>query len=280
MRTLPAAIVLAAATLSGCGTMEIGERNFIRPTGLANAPHAHLAAALDAGELSDEEIVTPDGATLRGVSTRSASPLALLYFGGNTFNLDQHGRQALQALTSCGTNVAIFDYRGYGRSTGKPGVALMAADGVRAFDKLNAAYPGRVIVHGQSLGSFIAAHVAEQRPAARALVLESTTSTVQDWTDANVPWFIRMVTKVEVEPALRQVDNVKAARAYQGPALVLVGERDTITPPQLARKVFDAFASPSKKWVLAPGAGHNDVLRAGGPAMPAFCSFVTGSGAP
>ncbi len=113
------------------------------------------------------------------------------------------------------------------------------------------------------------------RPAARALVLESTTSTVQDWTDANVPWYVRMVSKVEVEPALRQLDNVRAVRGYPGAALLMVGERDTITPPQLARKVFEALPSPSKKWVIAQGAGHNDVLKSDSPAMRAYCSFVS-----
>lgn len=264
MRILPAA--LAAALLSGCGTMEIGERNFIRP----------IAAAVPAAALGaiEEEIVTADGATLRGVSLRADSGLALLYFGGNAFTLAQHGKQALQALASCGVNVTLFDYRGYGRSSGKPTVALMAADGVRAFDKLNAAYPGRVIVHGQSLGSFIAAHVASERPQVRGLVMESTSSTVQEWADARLPWFMRATTKVAVEPALRGVDNVKAAASYQGPALVMMGARDKVTPPHLARKVFDALPTRSKLWVEAQGAGHNDVL-GNAQVMPAYCGFIT-----
>lgn len=270
MRILPA--VLATALLTGCGTMEIGERNLIRPTGVP-APAAPLAASLGGGALQEEEIVTGDGATLRGVSLRADSSLALLYFGGNAFNLDQHGKQALRALASCGVNVTLFDYRGYGRSSGTPSVALMAADGVRAFDKLNAVYPGRVIVHGQSLGSFIAAHVARERPQVHGLVLESTSSTVQEWADARLPWFMRATTRVAVEPALRVVDNVQAAASYAGPALVMMGGRDRVTPPHLARKVFDALPAKSKLWVQAAQAGHNDVL-GNAEVMPAYCGFI------
>jgi pimeloyl-ACP methyl ester carboxylesterase len=176
-------------------------------------------------------------------------------------------------LTSCGVDVTAFDYRGYGRSTGKPTVALMAADGVRAFDKVNATYPGRVIVHGQSLGSFIAAHVARERPQAHGLVMESTSSTVQEWADARLPWFMRATTTVAVEPILRDVDTVKAAASYKGPALVMVGTRDKITPARLARKVFDALPTQSKLWVEAQGAGHNDVL-GNAAVMPAYCGFI------
>jgi pimeloyl-ACP methyl ester carboxylesterase len=75
----------------------------------------------------------------------------------------------------------MFDYRGSGRSSGVPTIAALKADALQVFDQVNARYPGRVVLHGQSLGSFVAAYVAQQRPAARGMVLESTTTNVRDW---------------------------------------------------------------------------------------------------
>ncbi len=270
------AVFSAALLLSACGTMEIGERNFIRPdkAGAPAAPRLDFATLMPALSASTETIATPDGAVLRGVRlSRPGNAPVVLYFGGNMFHLDQHGKEVLPLLAACGADVAVFDYRGYGRSSGAPTLANMAADALRVFDYVNAQYPGRVIVHGQSLGSFMAAHVVQHRPAVQAVVLEATSSTVQEWVDANLPWYARLVTRVEVEPALRAVDNVAAVSHYQGPSLVLVGEDDKLTPPQLARKVFDAMPGQPKKWFIAPGAGHNAIF-GHKDVMPVYCGFV------
>lgn len=265
-----------ALLLTACGTMEVGERNFLRPDkpGAPAAPRLDMAALVKSGGASDETIATPDGAVLRGVRLRQGSNVrVVLYFGGNMFHLDQHGKDVLPLLASCGLDVAVFDYRGYGRSSGVPTLANMSADALRVFDHVSAQYPGGVIVHGQSLGSFMAAHVVQHRPAARAVVLEATSSTVREWVDANVPWYARLVTRVEVAPALRSVDNVAAVSRYQGASLVLVGENDKVTPPQLARKVFDAIPGQPKQWFIAPGAGHNGIF-GHKTVMPVYCGFV------
>jgi pimeloyl-ACP methyl ester carboxylesterase len=279
MRAIPF-LLSAMMMLSGCGTMQVGERNFIRPDkpGTAAPPRLELGKYTGAGTIEEEDIATPDGALLSGIifNPHPAAGRVILYFGGNMFHLDQHGAELLPQLTSCGTGVAVFDHRGYGRSRGEPNLVRMAADAVRVFDLVNARFPGQVIVHGQSLGSILAAHVAQQRPAARAIVLEATTSTVQDWVDANVPWYVAMVTKVEVETGLKAVDNVAAMRAYQGPSLVLAGERDKVTPVALARKVYDAIPGQRKQWHLSPGAGHNDTFGRAD-VMPLYCKFVTGA---
>jgi pimeloyl-ACP methyl ester carboxylesterase len=277
MRAL--AVLFSALFLSACGTMEIGERNFIRPDKPGTPPPTRLDAAahLPAGVVRDEEIVTPDGAVLRGLSFRpAAASRAVLYFGGNQFHLDQHGAELLPLLASCGTAIAVFDHRGYGRSTGQPNLERMAADAVRAYDHMNAQYPGAVIVHGQSLGSIMAAYVAQRRPEARAIVLESTTSTVQAWVDANVPWYVSLVSKVEVEPTLRAVDNVAAMSGYRGTALVLAGGKDRLTPAPLARKVFDAIPGSGKQWYLSPEAGHNDTFGRAD-VMPLYCKKIQGA---
>ena len=278
MRSFP--ILFAALLLSACGTLQIGERQFIRADQAGAAPTARLdlAALLPLGSASDESIATPDGAVLRGVRWRQpGATRVLLYFGGNIFHLDQHGQELLPLLASCGTDVVVFDYRGYGRSSGVPNVATLQADALRVFDHVSAQYPGAVIVHGQSLGSFMAAHVAQQRPAVRALVLESTSSTVQDWTDANVPWYVKLVSKVEIDPALRGIDNVAAVSAYRGASLVLGGSEDNITPVPLARKVFEAIPGQSKQWFVAQGAGHNGVF-GHREVMPVYCGFVRAAG--
>lgn len=271
MRAIPF-LLSAMMMLSGCGTMLIGERNFIRPDKPGTPAAPRLAAS---PAIADVEIATPDGAVLRGIvyQPAPAAKRVILYFGGNMFHLDQHGAELLPLLTSCGTGVAVFDHRGYGRSSGAPNLVRMAADAVRVFDRVNAQFPGQVVVHGQSLGSILAAHVAQQRPAARAIVLEATTSTVQDWVDANVPWYVAMVSKVEVEAGLKAVDNVAAMRAYPGPSLVLAGERDKVTPVALARKVYDAIPGQRKQWHLSPGAGHNDTFGRAD-VMPLYCKLV------
>lgn len=272
--------LLSAVLLAGCGTMQIGERNFIRPDkpGAAALPRLELGRYTGAGNIVEQEIATPDGALLRGMifAPHPAATRVILYFGGNMFHLDQHGAELLPLLASCGTGVAVFDHRGYGRSQGEPNLARMAADALRVFDRVNEHYPGQVVVHGQSLGSILAAHVAQQRPAARAVVLEATTSNVQDWVDANVPWYVALVSKVEVEPGLKAVDNVAAMGAWQGPSLVLAGERDKVTPVALARKVYDAIPGQRKQWHLSPGAGHNDTFGRAD-VMPLYCKFVTGA---
>ncbi len=184
MRTLVVSVGLIA--LTGCTTIQLGERNFIqadRPDRPAPAQPINvqtLRAMLPAASLHDERITTADGATLRGITVRQPGALAtVLYFGGNAFHIDQHAGELLPALAACHVNVTIFDYRGYGRSSGVPAIANMKDDALQIFDHVNADHPGTVLVHGQSLGSFVAAYVAQQRPA-RALVLESTTTNVRD----------------------------------------------------------------------------------------------------
>ncbi|WP_167090023.1 alpha/beta hydrolase [Massilia frigida] len=268
--------LLFAISLAGCGTMQIEEKSFIHPDAkdAPALPRVDVTALPSAYTVTDETVVTPDGATLRGVYlARAGAPTTLLYFGGNAFHIDQHAREVLPLLAACGGNVAVFDYRGYGRSSGVPTVATMQADALRMFDHVNAIHPGKVAVHGQSLGSFMAAWVASQRPAARGMVLEATATTVQEWSDANVPWYLKLFLKVEVADTLRGVDNPAVVKAWHGPSLVLAGEHDKLIPLAMSRKVYDAIPGDNKQWHVAKGASHNGIL-SDPDVGPVLCGFV------
>lgn len=269
---------LALVFLAGCA-VQIGERNVIRPDRPGDPkPEAVLdEATAPAWRLSPVTLPVSDG-ELGGVAARRAAgteagATTVLYFGGNAFHLDQHGGRVLDAVAPCGVDVVMMDYRGYGRSTGVPTIAAMQADALQTFDFVNARHPGRVVLHGQSLGSFIAAYVARQRPAARGLVLESTTTNARDWGNAMLPWYVWPFVRLELSEPLKGIDNVEAVSGYAGPALVLEGADDKVTPPRLATKVYEALPSPSKRMLVVPGAGHNDVLS--NPAtLPAYCAFI------
>jgi hypothetical protein len=270
-------LTLAALALSGCTTMQIGEGSFIRPDkpdAKASAVRLDVQALLPGARVDDAEIASADGAVLRGVIARQpGSTVTVLYFPGNAFHLDRHGKELLPLLASCGTSVAVFDYRGYGRSSGVPTVENMAADALRVFDDVSKRQGGSVIVHGQSLGSFMAAHVAHERPQAAGLVLEATATTVADWANANVPWYARPFLNLEIAGSLKDIDNVAAVSTYRGRSLVLAGERDTVTPPALGRRVYAALPGTRKQWLLVDGASHNSIFGSAA-LMPAYCAFV------
>jgi pimeloyl-ACP methyl ester carboxylesterase len=271
-------MTMAVTGLSGCA-MQVNEHNVLRADRPGDArPTTRLdAASAPAWRIEPVTLAATD-AQLAGIAASRASAgadasVTVLYFGGNAFHLDQHGAQVLDALAPCGTDITMFDYRGYGRSSGVPTIATLKDDALRVFDDVNARHPGRVVLHGQSLGSFVAAYVAQQRPAARGLVLESTTTNVRDWGNARMPWYVWPFVRLEISPDLQGIDNVAAVAGYAGPALVLEGEDDNITPPRLAQQVYAALPSPSKQLLLVAGAGHNDVL-SNARVAPAYCAFI------
>jgi fermentation-respiration switch protein FrsA (DUF1100 family) len=82
-----------------------------------------LATPAQAGLAFEEVAIEPaDGGQLHGwwVPTRAGSPVAhVLLCHGNAGNVgDRVVRAAL--LCTAGLDVLLFDYRGYGRSTGRP----------------------------------------------------------------------------------------------------------------------------------------------------------------
>jgi pimeloyl-ACP methyl ester carboxylesterase len=53
-------------------------------------------------------------------------------------------------------------------------------------------------------------------------------------------------------------DALPDAKRNQMPLLVIVGESDSIIPPERSRALYDAWAGP-KTWLAVPGADHNDL---------------------
>jgi fermentation-respiration switch protein FrsA (DUF1100 family) len=177
---------------------------------------------------------------------------AVLVCNGNAGNRWLRGELAT-ALNRMGLSVLLFDYRGYGGNPGGPSEQGLAAD-ARAAQAWLAAQPDvapdRIVYFGESLGAAVAVGLAVERPPA-ALVLRSPFTSLGDVGAVHYPWLPVRRLLLDRYPSIERIASVRA------PMLVIAGDRDDIVPESLSRRLFDAAAQP-KRWLLVPGAGHND----------------------
>jgi len=207
---------------------------------------------------------TEDGERLHGWRLDARSPPIghLLVCHGNGGNV---GDRVLFAalLTATGFDVVLFDYRGYGRSTGRPSEQGTYRDARAALACL-LAQPGvdasRVLFLGESLGGAVALDLALAYPPA-GLVLLSAFTGIRAMARLHYP-YIPAALVPDAYPSLRRIGDLRA------PLLVVHGEGDEIVPIAHARELFEAAPQP-KHLVIFPGVGHADVVPLAGEALTA-----------
>lgn len=270
-------MALAALLAAGC-TTRIGEDTFLHPVAGGGIDEEALARWAPSFSASDRIVLAGDGARLSAVLLRRpGATVTVLYFGGNGYTIARFGATTAAMFEPLGVDLMIVDHRGYGRSEGIPSQANLEADGVAAFDhlaRIEGVEAGRIVVHGQSLGSFIAGRVAAERPTA-GVVLESSATTTEDWVDASHRGVARALVRVEIDESLRGRGNLGNMAEIEEPLLILVGAGDRTTPPRLSEALYRASPLPAEAKILAviPGAGHNDVMTKP-EAIAAYTAFL------
>lgn len=117
---------------------------------------------------------TADGVDLHGwYAAAPEARFTVLYFHGNAGNLS-YRIDNIVFLRALPVHVFAVDYRGFGRSQGKPTEVGLYLDAEAAYEYLvekRGVVPERLLVLGQSLGVSVAAELAARRPVA-GLILE------------------------------------------------------------------------------------------------------------
>ncbi len=209
--------------------------------------------------LADVDVISlpmSDGTVLTAWSAPPAIDGAptVLFFHGQSGNLGDRSERFREILNS-GYGLLAPSYRGFPGSGGEPSEQALISDGVHLFDRLSSAGE-TVVLHGQSLGTGVAAAVAEQRPDARLLVLEAPFTATVDVAAERYPW-LPVSTLMKDQFATRDIIDDVAV-----PTLIFHGTTDETIPLHHA-EALAALAGDTAQLHVIPDGTHNDLWSRG-----------------
>jgi uncharacterized protein (DUF1499 family)/alpha-beta hydrolase superfamily lysophospholipase len=199
-----------------------------------------------------------------------AAPSILFFHGNGEIAADYDDLALL--YNRMGINFLAVDYRGYGRSEGRPSVAAMMRDCRSVFRYVNKwrgqnGLDGPLLVMGRSLGSASALDIAAALPSrVDALIIESGFAFASP--------LLRLLGTDPERIGFREsagFRNVDKIAAFDGPTLIIHAEYDHIIPFTDAKTLYDTSPATDKTLLKIPGANHNDIFMRG---MPAYLEAI------
>lgn len=194
---------------------------------------------------------------------------ALLYCHGNSGSIGVRV-EILRALHQLGLNLLAFDYRGYGRSEGRPSEEGLFRDARAAYRHLVqdlACDPQEVVLLGHSMGGAVAIDAALELPA-QGLIVESTFTSIRDMARSRfrrlpMHWLAR-----------NQFHNLEKIDRVKIPKLFIHGTSDATVPFTMSRQLYEQATDP-KSFLEVEGADHNDLHLSGDVYFEALSHFVS-----
>jgi len=199
------------------------------------------------------EVTTPvDGAEISGLHFQQPDSRGLIFFlHGNGGNLDSWTTN-IGYYQEVNYDLFVFDYRGYGKSTGQIQSEAQLQEDVRAvWDIIAPLYPDKpIVLYGRSLGTALATKLATSvRP--DLLILVSPFSSMIAMARRQYPylpdWLLRYPFRTDEHIA-----------DVQTPIVFVHGDQDKFIPLEHSVTLKERTRAIAKMLIIE-GAGHNDI---------------------
>ncbi len=210
-----------------------------------------------------------DGVQLHGWFFRSKtnkSKGTIIQFHGNAQNISTHFFSLIW-LIDHGYNFFTFDYRGYGKSDGKPSQAGLYQDALAALEighelnELNG--KGKFIVYGQSTGGAVALRAlpdSKHYNDISLIVMDSAFASYKDiaFDKLKSVWFLWPISPLAFVLVSDEYAADEVFDKITKPTLVIVGMKDTVVPAKFGKEIYKGVKTKDKWLWKLPNGSHID----------------------
>jgi len=231
-----------------------------------------LSTDVIANNLREEVSFTSGTETLYGIfanpdgvneATPAADRITIIYFHARDKNIDKYWPrvESLFKLNSNGlpVNVFIFDYQGFGKSTGKPSIAALKRNSLAALNYVKSradVNDDLIVYYAYSFGGIFAIDLGgNQNQIPAALITESIPHSAGRT--------VAIETGVQIPDSFllnEGFNNYKSLKKIAAPTLMFHGQKDETVPyKKNFADLFSAARSP-KESVIVPNGGHSDLI--------------------
>ncbi|CAD7940048.1 unnamed protein product [Amoebophrya sp. A120] len=209
--------------------------------------------------------------------TKAPANCSILFCHANAGNIGMRLPNFVDLAKRCNANVFAFDYRGFGKSEGKPSEQGLILDGLASLYEMKSKYGiEETFIFGRSLGGAVAVslvkaiedftpEVRAKYPRIKGIMLENTFTSISDLADKLFPFlaYLKPIKAFFLRINWDSMAQMKTFSKTTTKVLFLVGEKDELVPPEHSRKLCDACPCPTT-FASFPEGMHNDTYHKGG----------------
>jgi len=174
---------------------------------------------------------------------------AIIYFGGNAEAVAYNINTFSEIFPS--HTLYLFNYRGYGGSSGTPTEKNNYSDALAIFDILKKKHKDITII-GRSLGSGVATFIASKREI-KKLVLITPFDSIQNIAQKTFPIYPMSLLLKD------KYNSAKIAHLIKTNVLLLIAENDTIIPRKNSNNLASKFTKEQLTIRVISDTGHNTI---------------------
>ena len=228
----------------------------------------HLAADEDLSHVKEEFFTNKFSQNIHVWRLTCPSPrLRVIHFHGSGFNMSSHYGH-VSWLKDYGCEVIMFDYPGYGRSTGTPTRITTVGTAYEVADKFSKESNLPTFILGQSLGGNIASVVLTETPRLNRIkgaVLDSMYSSFKELGAVKIQRKYTPKSRLLARLGALFISEVDApllrAPLVKHPLLVIHSRNDSIVPMSESIKFYRNVGSKDVEFTSHLDSGHTDVLQ-------------------
>jgi pimeloyl-ACP methyl ester carboxylesterase len=183
----------------------------------------------------------------------------VVFFHGNGEVVADYVPDLPSLLGRLGCSSVLVEYRGYGGSTGRPGLQAMVDDVGAVLSAIDVP-DSHLILFGRSIGSIAAIRGILLRPRAFGLVIDSGIFDVLERITERVTADELGIDASELADTIaRELDPGRALAGFRGRSLIMHTRHDDLVDVSHAERLFETSCEP-KRLVIFDRGDHNNIF--------------------